>query len=738
MFQSKLFRRLFSTYIIVIFTCLLVYTSCIIYENHKINQIQIERNCELQLEIMSEIMEKRLQSAQNIVLNLTYSTAMKKLYMSAKMDTTLDPYALYSIQTEMKNTMVSGSLSVYKTVIFLDEQSKAYSSGGVIMLDHAFQKTNDELPTIYYGNVNDVLGFDSKRYSFQKDFFIYCDGYTYQTGTDVGVICILFDLKALESDVKKILQDGYGARILYGDTPILTLGETSGDFDTCESGYIDGISYEIYAYDVKTETDSVFFIILLIILLTSAFFVWIAYWESKRYYTPINHLGQMVDNIQTCTVTADMPASSDDMAHIIQGIQALIGEKNKYHEKMMTIAPYAKAGMLHSMIEGNMEKDSVRIFSDENYIDLIHPYFIVSAINIICNGEIHPDYKKQVHDALAATADNFSCEEMNISYYIQDMGNIFLIISMEKEDIDDELFYQIHKYLNIWLTLQNCTITIGVDCVRDNIDELKKACKGAKKALDGILSDGRGEVFFYEPENSSIKNFPLRYYFPKDFKNNLKQLLMSRDKNEIHFFLFDIYDKNVKIHGSSEMYRALIEEFHLELLKTLREITELSSIHLTVEKYTDPATLEEVFNYYDAALLSIIDMLQEHGAQVAADLKLEDEMIQYIEDNIFNPDLSLQSLTDKYNVSNKYISLLCKNHYGVTYLQYIQTRRIQRAKQLLTEQKLSLTEIGILCGYPNQLTFRRNFKAITGVNPSDYLLSCSEKIDACLEKNDAT
>lgn len=735
MFQSKLFRRLFSTYIIVIFTCLLLYTSCIIYENHKINQIQIERNCELQLEIMSEIMEQRLQSAQNIARNLTYSTAMKNLYMTAKTNTTLTPSALYDIQTEMKNTMVSGSLSVYKTLIFLDEKSKAYSSGGVIMLDHDFQKSTDELPAMYYGNINHVFGYDSKRYSFQKNFLIYCDGYTYQTGTDMGVICILFDLKALESDVKKILQPGYGARILYQETPILTLGETNGTFKNSISNYMNGISYEIYAYDVKTETDFVFLFILFIILLTSAFFVWIAYWQSKRYYTPINHLEQMVDGIQSVTHTEDTPNTTDDMAHIIHGIQALIGEKNKYREKMMTIAPYAKAAMLHSMIEGDMEKDSVRIFSEENYIDLIHPYFIVSAIDIICNGEIHADFKKQVQDALSAITANFSSEEMTLAYYIQNMENIFLIISTERETIDDELFYQIHKYLSTWLTLQNCTITIGVDCIRDNIDELKKACKGAKKALDGILSDGRGEVYFQEPENNSIKNFPLRYYFPKDFKDTLKQLLLSRDKNEIHFFLFDIYDKNLKMHGSSEMYRALIEQFHLELLKTLREITELSSTHLTVEKYTAAATLEEIFNYYDAALLSIIDVLEEHGAQVAADLRLEDDILQYIEENIFNPDLSLQYLTDKYNVSNKYISLLCKNHYGVTYLQYLQTKRIQRAKQLLSEQKLSLAEIGRLCGYPNQLTFRRNFKAITGVNPSDYQ---SEKNDVCTEKNDAT
>lgn len=80
----------------------------------------------------------------------------------------------------------------------------------------------------------------------------------------------------------------------------------------------------------------------------------------------------------------------------------------------------------------------------------------------------------------------------------------------------------------------------------------------------------------------------------------------------------------------------------------------------------------------------------------------------------------MQSLTGKFNVSNKYLSLLCKERFGVTYLQYIQSKRIEKAAELLREKRYSLTEIGVMCGYTNQLTFRRNFKSIMGVNPSVY------------------
>ena len=96
-------------------------------------------------------------------------------------------------------------------------------------------------------------------------------------------------------------------------------------------------------------------------------------------------------------------------------------------------------------------------------------------------------------------------------------------------------------------------------------------------------------------------------------------------------------------------------------------------------KYTGLATLQEIFDYYDAALLSVIDTLHEQAEQVEEDSRLEEDIAEYIDTHYCDADLSMQSLTGKFNVSNKYLSLLCKERFGVTYLQYIQSKRIEKA-----------------------------------------------------------
>ena len=713
MFQSKLFRRLFSTYIIVIFSCMALYTSFLIFENYQISKIQAERKSEMQLDEVSGILEQRISNAQNIVRNLSYSTVMKQLYMNAKVGESMDSYTLSSIQSEMKNTAVFGGLSIYQTILFVDGSSRAYTSGGVIALPDDYQPLERELPCMMVDTVNNAFRLSgSKQYYFSKDFLLYCDAYTYQNSSNTGTICILFDLDNLRSNMNDFLEEGYGVRILYDGNVIFSEGEEIGTLYERESARMPKMVYQVYASEkVSLEVNPYFYFFVAIVIIASILFVFLAYWESKRYYMPIDHMEQMI--------STEPNASEDEMEKIIQGIQNLIGEKNSYREKMLTITPYAKTGMLHSMIIGNLEADNVGVFLDENYLDLIMPYFIVSVINFAYEGKTllaEEEHKQKLKALFGVVADTFSTDEIHIVYYFKDIYNVFLITNFEMEQDMDSLFCQIHKHISTTIAKDYCSVTMGVDTQRDDIGELKEACEGAVRALDGILTDGRGAVYFLEDMKGRTDN----YYFPVNFREKLKHCLLIRDKEEIHRLLFDIYKTNSDMAGTPEMYRALIDEFHLSVIKTLREITEFSTVHLNIEKYVALATMQDIFDYYDAALLSVIDALHDQAGQAREDSRLEEDIVSYIDTHYCDVNLSLQTLTDRFNVSNKYLSLLCKERFGVTYLQYIQTKRIQKAAELLQEKRYSLTEIGTMCGYTNQLTFRRNFKSIIGVNPSSY------------------
>jgi AraC family transcriptional regulator len=51
---------------------------------------------------------------------------------------------------------------------------------------------------------------------------------------------------------------------------------------------------------------------------------------------------------------------------------------------------------------------------------------------------------------------------------------------------------------------------------------------------------------------------------------------------------------------------------------------------------------------------------------------------------------------------------------------YLTSRRIERAKSLLAESKLSVTEIGLDVGFSETSSFTSAYRKVTGETPSDY------------------
>ncbi len=87
-----------------------------------------------------------------------------------------------------------------------------------------------------------------------------------------------------------------------------------------------------------------------------------------------------------------------------------------------------------------------------------------------------------------------------------------------------------------------------------------------------------------------------------------------------------------------------------------------------------------------------------------------------------NEELTLEGLAKKYALSPYYFSKLFKEVMGIGLSQYINVARITLALQLLSETKLSVTEIAAKCGFNDSGYFIQTFKKLVGVTPKRYSL----------------
>ncbi|MFH7027237.1 MAG: helix-turn-helix domain-containing protein [Heteroscytonema crispum UTEX LB 1556] len=96
------------------------------------------------------------------------------------------------------------------------------------------------------------------------------------------------------------------------------------------------------------------------------------------------------------------------------------------------------------------------------------------------------------------------------------------------------------------------------------------------------------------------------------------------------------------------------------------------------------------------------------------------QVIDYI-NNHLEQDLSLIELAAIAQMSPHYFSHLFKQSTSMTPHQYVIRCRVERAKELLLQGKLTIAEIAYKVGFANQSHLNRHFKRLLGVTPKAIL-----------------
>ena len=77
-------------------------------------------------------------------------------------------------------------------------------------------------------------------------------------------------------------------------------------------------------------------------------------------------------------------------------------------------------------------------------------------------------------------------------------------------------------------------------------------------------------------------------------------------------------------------------------------------------------------------------------------------------------------ISEKLNVDYNHLSSMFSSTQGITIEKYIILQRIERAKELLVYNELSLSEIAYKLGYTNVQHLSTQFKKVTGLTPSHF------------------
>ncbi len=101
------------------------------------------------------------------------------------------------------------------------------------------------------------------------------------------------------------------------------------------------------------------------------------------------------------------------------------------------------------------------------------------------------------------------------------------------------------------------------------------------------------------------------------------------------------------------------------------------------------------------------------------------DMVKFIEEHSTEP-LTVSSIAEKFFVTPSHFSHFFKKKSGKSVIQYLNEVRILKARLLLEQEDITISEVALQVGFDDINYFSRKFKQITGQTPTDYKRKCTK------------
>lgn len=130
------------------------------------------------------------------------------------------------------------------------------------------------------------------------------------------------------------------------------------------------------------------------------------------------------------------------------------------------------------------------------------------------------------------------------------------------------------------------------------------------------------------------------------------------------------------------------------------------------------AVVGSAYLFFDELLHIRGNELAQETEPLAEDAQLK-RVLTFIDLNTAN-DLSVEALCRHLNYSRSHFSHFFKSRTGMSLPEYINMRRIERAKELLLSTDMNNAEIAMSVGYSEPMYFHRAFKKLTNMTPQHF------------------
>lgn len=695
---KRFFNRLAILFMVTITVTFLMYAATIIHSSaHLARRERVLQEQEMTRKA-ANLIKNILDDAATIIAQINEGRTFQPLQFSLLDASALDTRRQVDIVNELTRLQGrTGNLAIRTIALFADESDIVYTSAGFVHLGAPFPHVSYPRPYLTVASLGEELNLPDGQLHFTTPYLLYFMGFRHQGGTERGVAVVCFDPALTTQKLDEIFgnipyQVRFQQKTLFGTDLTGTKGLTVSD-DFGITGLSLSVAYPSFRYRL---TDPIAVLSLLfggILFLTTTL---LSFAYARQYFRPLKEISSIV------RPGADI--CPDEFSSLVESLEGMVVENETYKKDISHLKPFADRGILHGLAVGGMSDTDL-----SSSLRFLRPCYIVIAINIDTQDADVYVQAPEVFEKLRAV---FATDKQQLTYYRRDIETWFVCINADVPPKDEETADRIRLLLT-GLLPAGATVTIGIDQPRTNLGEFRESCNSALRALNRMLVQGKGEIY-YATEDATRNT---GYYFAPDLSSHLGKLIEHGDVNGIHELYEAILRKNLMKY---DLDADAVHDLSSMLFSSLDAV--LRSRGQRASKANTYSTIEEVFSHYEK---EAVDACGEN-AETKTQGKV-DAMLAYTDEHYRSMQISQKWLAHEFGLSVKTVSTAFLRRRGTTYLSYVSTLRINKAKELLISSHQPVSAIARACGYTSDLSFRRNFEAQTGFSPAEFRKEMQKK-----------
>lgn len=241
--------------------------------------------------------------------------------------------------------------------------------------------------------------------------------------------------------------------------------------------------------------------------------------------------------------------------------------------------------------------------------------------------------------------------------------------------------------------------------------------QGHKLTLQDHLS------IFQEPPSAA----PLQYPFELE-KQLLNNLLVGNDEgcSVLEEKFFDLI-----LDPQSGLSDIQIKNYVYQLQNAI--LKRMSSLPIAL-RLSDSAALDgiqtgsDLREWFSTFLSTALEEINKKNMQ--NENILLQNILQYIDENFLSEDFNLNSISYHFNLNRNYLARMIKEQSGYTFNDYINQKKVELAKRLLSDRSLTVESVAHQCGFTYAHYFIKIFKNLEGVTPGQYRETLEDNTNA--------